>query len=271
MNSIGITQWSRIFTGIIGGQGKCEGPGWLILTNDGNSIYYVTECANAQGDGEIVTLKYNNTGDSIWVRQYSQGATGGVPVKGPALKLDRNGNIYSAGKTHFSTTGDDYITMKYLSDGTQQWVATYNGPLANSFDEASDLIIDTNLNVYVTGTSSRYNGNPILWDAATIKYSQPNGLEQISSNLVKEFKLGQNYPNPFNPSTKIKFTIPKRSFVQLKVYDILGREKETLVNQELNASEYEVTFDGENYANGIYFYRIMAGDFMECKKMVIIK
>ena len=85
------------------------------------------------------------------------------------------------------------------------------------------------------------------------------------------FKLDQNYPDPFNPSTIIRYQIPKQSFVQIKIYDVLGKEVRSLVNQDKNAGEYEVKFDGSNLSSGIYFYRITAGDFVATKKMILTK
>lgn len=83
--------------------------------------------------------------------------------------------------------------------------------------------------------------------------------------------LSQNYPNPFNPSTKINFSIPKAGFVTLKVYDMLGREVKTLVSDQLTAGEYVSEFDGALLSSGTYFYRIQAGDFVETKRMVLVK
>jgi len=108
-------------------------------------------------------------------------------------------------------------------------------------------------------------------------------LEQIHKVLtigtdVKEvdglpvtYKLDQNYPNPFNPSTVINFTIPKAGNVTLKVYNTLGQEVATLVNEYKNASNYQVTFNANNLSSGIYFYTINAGDFSLTKKMMLIK
>jgi L-ascorbate metabolism protein UlaG (beta-lactamase superfamily) len=85
------------------------------------------------------------------------------------------------------------------------------------------------------------------------------------------FNLNLNYPNPFNPSTTMKFSIPKSSFVTLKVYDVLGKEKTTLVNEEKSAGNYEVIFDARSLASGIYFYRIEVSEFVEVKKMILLK
>ncbi len=89
--------------------------------------------------------------------------------------------------------------------------------------------------------------------------------------LPSEFRLLQNYPNPFNPSTKIQYAISSRQLVILKVYDMLGREVATLVNEEQKAGNYEVEFNGSNLASGIYIYRLKAGNFIATKKMLLIK
>jgi hypothetical protein len=98
----------------------------------------------------------------------------------------------------------------------------------------------------------------------------------VEINTPSTFSLEQNFPNPFNPSTKIKFTIPQevrgeRRKLSLKVYDILGNEIASLVNEELTAGEYEVEFDGANLISGIYFYELKAGSFIQTKKMVLMK
>ncbi len=89
------------------------------------------------------------------------------------------------------------------------------------------------------------------------------------------FALTQNYPNPFNPSTSIQYAISSRQFVTLKVYDILGKEVITLVNEEKAAGQYEVEFNPEssikNPASGIYYYQLRAGNYVETKKMILMK
>ncbi len=89
--------------------------------------------------------------------------------------------------------------------------------------------------------------------------------------LPISFSLSQNYPNPFNPSTVIQYDLPKESFVTLKVYDILGREVKTLVNEDKPAGRYKVNFDAAGLSSGIYFYRIIAGGFIETKKFVLMR
>jgi hypothetical protein len=92
-----------------------------------------------------------------------------------------------------------------------------------------------------------------------------------SNSIVQSFNLFQNYPNPFNPTTTINFQIPELSFVTIKVFDVLGNEIETLVNEKISAGSYTVEFDGNELTSGIYFYKLQAGDFIETKKMILIK
>ena len=90
-------------------------------------------------------------------------------------------------------------------------------------------------------------------------------------NIPAKYDLSQNYPNPFNPTTKLEFGISNLGFVTLKVYDILGKEVKTLVNEIKPAGTYSVLFDGSNLASGVYFYRIEAGEFRDIRRMVLIK
>ena len=85
------------------------------------------------------------------------------------------------------------------------------------------------------------------------------------------YALSQNYPNPFNPTTTIKYQIPELSFVTIKVYDVLGIEIATLVNEEKAVGSYEVEFDATSLPSGIFFYKLQAGDFVATKKMVLMK
>ena len=107
------------------------------------------------------------------------------------------------------------------------------------------------------------------------------GVENQANHLPTEFGLEQNYPNPFNPSTNIKFQIPSTSFVTLKVFDLLGREVATLVNEEMSPGSYERVFsakggsasggDASWLASGVYLYRLQAADFVSVRKMLVVK
>lgn len=98
------------------------------------------------------------------------------------------------------------------------------------------------------------------------------GVENAwNSSQPDDFKLEQNYPNPFNPTTAIQFSVAKLSIVDLKIFDLGGREVETLVDGPMEAGAHQVTFDASRFASGIYFYRLQAGSFTATKKFVLLK
>ena len=96
-------------------------------------------------------------------------------------------------------------------------------------------------------------------------------VKEISSTIPENFEMNQNYPNPFNPSTKIEYSIPEASFVQLKVYDTLGNEVAELVNEEQSAGTYRADFIADNLASGFYVAQLRAGDFSKTIKMTLMK
>ena len=100
----------------------------------------------------------------------------------------------------------------------------------------------------------------------------PDGITSSEEPLtVSDYSLSQNYPNPFNPTTNIGFRIINSGFVNLKVYDVLGREVATIVNEEMQAGKYEIEFNSEGLTSGIYFYTLTAGSFTETRKMILMK
>jgi hypothetical protein len=116
------------------------------------------------------------------------------------------------------------------------------------------------------GWSGGLNEALFKWDSNLLV----TGVKQTPT-IAEGFRLEQNYPNPFNPSTVIKFQVPTSKFVMLKVFDMLGREVKTLVNEELKAGSYEKTFDASGLASGVYYYRIHAGNFVETKKLMLLR
>lgn len=115
------------------------------------------------------------------------------------------------------------------------------------------------------------NGNNQDYDYATIRYSQSVGIQQITSLIPSEFKLSQNYPNPFNPTTNIEFSLPEKSLVKLKVFDVSGKQITELVNENLTVGTYKVDFDGSPNSSGVYLYTLETEKFTETKRMVLIK
>jgi hypothetical protein len=117
---------------------------------------------------------------------------------------------------------------------------------------------------YESTTTLYYNKIKLTFNSAT------TGIDDNKNNPA-EFLLCQNYPNPFNPCTKIKYSVPQRGMVTIKVYDLLGKEIAKLVNEEKTAGTYECVFNASYLSSGIYYYRITIGSFAETKRMVLLK
>jgi len=155
----------------------------------------------------------------------------------------------------------------------------------SSFRKDSTTICDTSKSTSITLSSGFFVGSDIwvwvLYNKDSANVSQIWGrkklillgdVKKIGNIVPEKYSLEQNYPNPFNPATEIKFQIKDSRLVTLKVFDILGKEVETLVNEKLSPGEYEVTFDGGILSSGIYFYSLFAdGKLIDTKKMIILK
>jgi hypothetical protein len=96
-------------------------------------------------------------------------------------------------------------------------------------------------------------------------------VNKSKSEIPASFSLSQNYPNPFNPSTTISFSLPSRSFVTLKIFDMLGKEVTTIVSGEMSSGNYTKQWDAAIMSSGIYFYRLQAGSFTETKKLILLR
>jgi hypothetical protein len=112
---------------------------------------------------------------------------------------------------------------------------------------------------------------PGLYHFSQLIFKQTATAVEENKGLVSAFYISQNYPNPFNPVTNIKYTVPQRSFITLKIYDMLGREVSTLVDEEKPAGSYTVVFDGNSLASGVYIYQLQAGKFSDTKKLILLK
>ena len=136
--------------------------------------------------------------------------------------------------------------------------------------QSSNYIVSGTAGEVVTGktSGSAYQHNSGFWYV----YSQSTITDVHDEETIPaSFKIEQNYPNPFNPSTIIRFSVPENSNVTLKVYDILGNELTTLLNEDKDAGWYDVHFDASALASGVYIYRISAGSFISTKKMLLLK
>jgi len=154
-----------------------------------------------------------------------------------------------------------------FSGDSASWQVKYIAP------NTSTVIYDT---LYATGNSTNNNGNPDdgdKWNFSpnfVVEVNPSIGIQQIST-IAERYSLGQNYPNPFNPATQFEFRIAESGFVSLRVYDALGKQVETLVNEELHQGVYKFEWNASKLASGVYYYRLASGKFSEVKKMVLVK
>jgi len=240
----------------------------IAVDNLGN-VYVTGYSQGSGGDQDYATVKYNSEGQEQWVARYN--GPGNVNDWAEAIAVDGSGNVYVTGRSYGSGTEDDYATLKYNSEGEEEWVARYNGP-GNSSDCVNAIAVDGSGNVYVTGYSEVDN-----WSVyTTIKYSGDIGIEDEDTNLPETLYLGNNYPNPFNSSTTIQYTLPRREYVRLAIYNISGQLVNTVENGVRSVGVHTAIWDGtdeqgRSVTNGIYFYKLEAGGKTFVKKMILMR
>jgi len=245
------------------------------------------------GFSDMFIAKYDSDGNFLWAKN----GGGSSFDRGNSISTDLKGNSYVIGNfwetANFGTLEltsiglYDIFIANYDSSGNCIWVENAGGTFNDFGFGISTSRVGNN---YITGcfedsaafgaiTLNGFGAYDIF--IATIS-STSSSIEPMSLYLIpSEMQLYQNYPNPFNPSTKIKYSVSSIQKVTLKVYDLLGREVATLVNEEKPAGDYEVEFDISNalggisakggYASGVYFYQLRAGDLIETKKMLLLK
>jgi hypothetical protein len=125
--------------------------------------------------------------------------------------------------------------------------------------------------IRVRRTSGFGSGGELVAWGLQINNSTMVGVETVSNEAPANYILEQNYPNPFNPSTNVKFAVPVRGYISLRVFDVLGKEVAVLVNKEMNAGSYNVDFDGSRLPSGVYFYKLETEAFTDVKKMLLVK
>jgi hypothetical protein len=188
-----------------------------------------------------------------------------ILLRPTTLRIERSGsNEITLTWRDNSTVEDGYVIERKLSG------------------EASFAVIDTS-----KGSGDRYvdktveQGQAYVYRIKAYKDSAESGYSNEASIVVTgilegeevptEYSMSQNYPNPFNPSTKIRFALPKTTLTQIAIHDLLGREVMTLVNEKLPAGFHEIEIDSGHLPSGVYFYRIQSGDFIQSKKMILMK
>mgnify|MGYP001305566517 FL=1 len=130
---------------------------------------------------------------------------------------------------------------------------------------------NANMNIFVYKTGGSISTDQTIQQSRIISVVQPVGVQNNQSEVADSYSLSQNYPNPFNPTTNFRFSIPKEQNVSLKFYNSMGQEVATYVDGFLKAGVYNVEFDGSSFSSGIYFYTLKTADFVETKKMMLVK
>jgi hypothetical protein len=169
--------------------------------------------------------------------------------------------------------GDTVYSSVYLIDSLGNVLVNriFDGTNIIAFNRILPL---NNGDITFVGSCNYYNPNvenAFVVRADSNLYATPINILNNYNEAPNTYRLYQNFPNPFNPLTNIRFDIRKKAFVKLTIYDILGREVAVLVNQGLKLGTYEVEFDGTNFASGVYFYKLVSGEYSETKKMVLVK
>ncbi len=182
------------------------------------------------------------------------------PVEFRNVFRDQNDGVYVT--TSSTSTDKSQLYTKPKNTDTWTLLGELNGDNGRSYG-AGRFQCASNGDIFYLDNS--YAGS---------LYKISNSITSISKNqnlVPNTYNLSQNYPNPFNPTTIIEFSIPLTKFVTLKVFDLLGRELSTLVNEEKLPGNYEIKFNGTCYPSGVYFYRLQAGSFSQTKKLILLK
>lgn len=186
------------------------------------------------------------------------------PQDSVGLKIDTTIDV-GASITFTVSAGGENSIYKWFKDGIE-----LPGAQDSIYTITSAIMDDSG--IYICEVTNTVATELTLYSKQIdLKVGNPVGLCDDDTELPASYQLVNNYPNPFNPSTKINYSIPKRSNIVIKVYDMLGKEIAILVNEEKIPGNYEVEFNGNHLSSGIYFYRLKAGEFEQTKKMILMK
>ncbi len=170
--------------------------------------------------------------------------------------------------------GDNYIGC-ILNDSAANSITTAVAPMTGSWRPEAPLTAFNGLNangrwvLLIVDDLGGDTGTLRSWCLVITWVNTTGGIS--TTEIPNTYRLSQNYPNPFNPSTTISFGLPKAGLTKLVIYDVLGKEVKTLVDEQRNAGTYEVNFDASSMASGVYFYSLTSGDFTETMKMLLVK
>lgn len=250
-----------------------DGGAWKVadgLTKGyANSIIVMNEIW-ARGSGENLDYieLYNSSSAAVNIGGYKIYDSGGNSGSKPKMEIPANTTLAAKGFyvviTDIATTTNP-AGFGLSSSGETVWLEDNSGNLIDSVSYLAHDVAQTFSRIPDGGAWKVVAG---LTKGTT--NSTANNVKQVSS-VATEYNLKQNYPNPFNPSTQISFSIPKEGFVSLKVYDLLGKEVSSLINSSLKAGDYKIAFNAKNLTSGIYFYKLETSDFVQMRKMLLMK
>ena len=248
-------------------------PGGLTrLTDDPAASQFPS--ASAAGDTVYITWSDNRTGDyQIYFKKSANGGqTWQTDHKLTSTAGNKNYPSIAAWGTYVhltwsNNTDHDIYYLRGIYSGNS-WQQIVHLTEATSVSE-DPSIAASGPAVHILWRDTRDNNGEVYYKRNPT--GNMIGITSFSSQIPLSFELYQNYPNPFNPTTKIKFDIPRSGYVTLKIFDVLGREVSVLVNEFIKPGVYETDFDASRLPSGVYFYKLISGDFSETKKMILLK
>lgn len=219
-----------------------------------------------------VTLQLPMTSGTTWTTTYAESSIVTQPPPLPPQITISNRVLSNTVEAYGNLTlpgGAVYPALRLKTDRRITSSGTYTRLIMYSFYANNGATVSVSAADTLQPNTGTIKVSSISWNGPV---GSATSVGEISEgNLPSSFALEQNYPNPFNPSTKIQFQIPEARFVRLKVYNLLGQEVATLVNEHLEAGRYRAEFDASKLPSGTYLYRLQAGNFTEVKKMAVVK
>ncbi|MDD5362774.1 MAG: T9SS type A sorting domain-containing protein [Ignavibacteria bacterium] len=200
-----------------------------------------------------LTINHPNDGDLI------------IQLRCSGMNVNLSQRLGEGGQNFINTTFDDDASVQ-ITQGSPPFTGAYRPQ--SPLNVLSNKPLSGIWTLNVIDAASGNQGTLANW---CIMFQVKASISVNEEEVPVKYELSQNYPNPFNSSTRINYSIPKNTGVEIKIYDMLGREIRTLVNEYQNAGNYAVIFSSGELASGMYFYRIKAGDFSEVKRMVLVK
>jgi len=262
-DNLGNITWTRIYGGI-----NHEDSFDVKETNDSGFVVIGQTLSFGAGASDVYLIKTNYSGDTLWTRTFGER---GIDI-GYSIDITNNNGFIITGGTQDTMGNIDIYLIKTNSSGDSLWTSKFD----NGINDQGKSVIQTSdggfallgwtltdpfpghINIFLIKTNE--NGLITSLDDTIIKYTTPY-----------HFDILQNYPNPFNPSTVIRYQLSVASQVKLSIFNLLGQEIATLVDEHKPQGSYGVEWNAEKFSSGIYFYRLTAGNFVKTKKLVLLK